>query len=186
MQFFNWRAQRKRDDEKETGDEGPLHEGYPGQLAILADKGYQGAAEFCRNFHPKCKPQGGFLSPGEVAENKVISSNIIIVENHVGRLCGLWNVIGCKWKWSEEHYDPVFRLCLGLTNFNIRWKPLREQDMSLYQQLTSRWYSIGNSQLERRRRIQKNYREKRANILMRQFRASSVLDLPGREPREDC
>ena len=108
MQFFHMRAQRKRDDEKEIGDEGPLHESYPGQWAILAHKGYQGAAEFCRIVHPMRKPQGAFLSPGEVAEKKAISSDRIIVENYFGRLCDLWNVIGCKWKWSEGNYDPVF------------------------------------------------------------------------------
>ena len=96
------------------------------------------------------------MYPGEVAENKAISSDKNIVESYSGRLCGLWNVIGCQWKWSEEKYDPVFRLCLGLTNFHIRWKPLRGQDVNLYQQLTSSWYSIGNSQLERGRRILKD------------------------------
>ena len=167
-------------------DMGPLKETYPNQWAILADKGYQGAAEFCRIVHPKRNPQGGFLSPAHVAENRAISSDRIIVENYFGCLCGLWNVIGMKWKWSEENYYPVFRLWLGLTNFHIRWKPLREQDMSFYKQLTNRWYNIGNSQLELRRRIQKRYREKRADTMRRQFRASCVLDLLGREPSQDC
>lgn len=39
---------------------------------------------------------------------------------------------------------------------------------------------IGNNQLERRRRIQKRYREKRADLIQRQFRASL-----GREPNEE-
>ena len=69
--------------------------------------------------HPKRKPQSGFLSPAHVEENRAVSSDKIIVENYFERLCGLWNVIGMKWKWREENYDPVFRLCLGLTNFHI-------------------------------------------------------------------
>ena len=96
MQFFHRCAQRKRDDEKEISDEGPLHDSYPERWGILADKGYQGAAEFCRIVHPKRKLQGGFLSPGEIAENRAISGDRITVENYFGRLCGLWNVIGCK------------------------------------------------------------------------------------------
>lgn len=39
---------------------------------------------------------------------------------------------------------------------------------------------IRNSQLERRRRIQKRYREKRADLIQRQFRA-----ILGREPSEE-
>ena len=94
-------------------------------------------------------------------------------------------MVGTKWKWSENNYDPVFRLCLGLTNFYIRWMPLRAQDMTLNPQLTNGWYQIGNSQLERRRRIQKRYREKRADLMQRKFRRSCALDLLGRERSQE-
>ena len=165
-------------------DDGPMVEQYPNQWAILVDKGYQGAGEFCRIIHPKRKPQGSFLSPGDVSRNKFISSDRILAENYFGRLCGLWAVLGSKWKWSEANYGPVFRLCLGLTNFHIRWKPFRDGDMELYQQLTSRWYHIGNSQLDRRRRIQKRYRHRRADFVQRQFWADGVRELFGREPSD--
>ncbi|CDF37275.1 unnamed protein product [Chondrus crispus] len=56
--------------------------------------------------------------------------------------------------------------------------------MQLYHQLTSRWYHIGNSQLERRRRIQKRYRQRRADFVQRQFRAEGVRELFGRQPSE--
>ena len=58
----------------------PLGEEYPTHCAVLADKGYQGATEFCRVIHPKRKPPGAFLSPGEIAKNKAISSDRIPVE----------------------------------------------------------------------------------------------------------
>ena len=121
----------------EMADSRPLAERYPIQWAALSDKGYQGAGEFCRIIHPKRKPQGS-LSPADFSTNKFVSSDRILVENFVGRLCGLWNVLRSKWKWSEINYDSIFRLCLGLTNFHIRWKPPRDDDMQLYQLLTSR------------------------------------------------
>ena len=62
MQWFHRRIQRKKSDEMEMMDSGPLAETYPNQWAVLADNGYQGAGEFCRIIHPKRKPQGFFVS----------------------------------------------------------------------------------------------------------------------------
>ena len=173
----------QKSDEMDMADSGPLAERYPNQWAVLADKGYQGTGEFCRIIHPKRKPHGSFLSPADVSTNKFISSDRILAENYFGRICELWNVLGSKWKWSEINYDPIFRLCLGLTNFHIRWKPLRDEDMQLYQQPTSRWYHIGNSQLKRRGRTQKRYRQRRADFVQLQFRAEGVRELFGRQPK---
>ena len=184
MQWFHSRAQRKKDEEAVIADDGPMVEQYPNQWAILADKGHQGAGEFCRIIHPKRKPQGSFLSSGDVSRNNFISSDRILVENYFWRLCGLWAVLGSKYKSSEANYDPVFRLCQGLTSFHIRWKPLRDGDMELYLQLTGRWYDIGSSQLDRRRRIQKRHRQRRADFVRRQFRADGVRELFGREPSD--
>ena len=136
MQWFHSRAQRKKDYEALISDNGPMVEQYPNQWEILADKGYPGAGKFCRITHLKRKPQWAFLSPGDVPRNMFISSHRILVENYFGRLCGLWAVLGSKMEVVRGHYDPAFRLCLGLTNFHKRCKPLRDGDMALYQQLT--------------------------------------------------
>ena len=153
MQSFHRKQLRKTSEEADIFDEDPLSERYPNHWAVLTDKGYQGGQEFCRVIHPTRKPSRGVLTPAEVAENHHISSDRIIAENFFGRLCGLWNVLYSKWKWDENNYDAVFRLCLGLTNFHISRKPLRAADAILYQQVTNRWYKIGTSQSERRRRI---------------------------------
>ena len=63
MQWFHRRTQRKKSDEMDMADSGPLAERYPNQWAVLADKGYQGAGVFCRIIHPKRKPQGSFCLP---------------------------------------------------------------------------------------------------------------------------
>ena len=90
MQWFHERALHKK--EATIEDSGPLEEEYLGQWAILADKGYQGAAKICRVIHPKRKPPGAFLSPGEVAEYKAISSDRILVEMFLVAFvdCGRW------------------------------------------------------------------------------------------------
>ena len=108
MQWFHRRTQRKKSDEMGMADSGPLAERHPNQWAVLADKGCQGAGEFCRINHPTRKPQGSFLSPVDVSTNKFIFSDCILVENYFGRLCGLWNVLRSKWKWSEINYDTYF------------------------------------------------------------------------------
>ncbi len=57
--------------------------------AVLCDKGYQGAREFVRAIHPKKTPQLGHLTTQDVAYNKAVSSDRIIVENYFGCLCQL-------------------------------------------------------------------------------------------------
>ena len=74
------------------------------------------------------------MPPTDVKRNRLISSDRIIVENVFGQLCGIWNVMGSKWKWNEKSYDPIFKLCLGLTNFHIGWNPLRHEDGQVYGQ----------------------------------------------------
>lgn len=81
MQWFQRPSLRKKEEEEATiEDNGPLPEKYPTHWSVLAEKGYQGAAEFCRVIYPKRKAPGAFLSPGEVAENKSTSSDRILVE----------------------------------------------------------------------------------------------------------
>lgn len=48
---------KKKGDMKNRDDDGPFVDEYPESCAILVDKGYQKASEFCRVIHPKKKPQ---------------------------------------------------------------------------------------------------------------------------------
>lgn len=142
-------------------DVGELSSEYPDYWAILADKGYQGAAEFIRVVHPKKKPPKGELTRSDEQRNKKIASDRIIVENYFGRMCGLWNVVSGKWKWSEKNYDVYFRLCVALTNLHIRWNALRAEDGTRYCRLRTRTNTIGVGQARKRKMTQQRYRERR-------------------------
>ncbi|OWZ17602.1 hypothetical protein PHMEG_0008439 [Phytophthora megakarya] len=43
----------------------------------------------------------------------------------------LWGVCSPKWVWDRKFYDMFFRVCVALTNFNIRCNPWRRQDSTL-------------------------------------------------------
>ncbi|RHZ31905.1 hypothetical protein DYB37_012428 [Aphanomyces astaci] len=76
---------------KRTG-ETTLDDSEPGmeQLAVLADKGYQGIYHNFRAVLPLKKPVGGILTFAEQAKNDRITSDRIIVKNYFGRLKTLW------------------------------------------------------------------------------------------------
>ena len=68
------------------------------------------------------------------------------MENFFGRLTKLWGVISSKYRWSEEGYDDIFRLCVALTNYHISFHPLRdEEDATNYKQYKNRNYVIGEN-----------------------------------------
>jgi len=69
-------------------DLGPLCGEYPHIWAILADKGYQGSAEFLRTIIPKRKPANGLLTRGGEEKNRKISSDRVLVENYLGGSVG--------------------------------------------------------------------------------------------------
>ena len=89
-------------------------------MGDFINNGYPGSKVFCRAIYPTKKPRNGVLSPAQVAENRHVSSNCVPLENYFGRMSGIWNVTGSKWKCSEKIYDSIFMLCMGLTNWHIR------------------------------------------------------------------
>lgn len=175
MQIFHKEKMTKCSNELDFEDDGLIEKEFPDKWGILLDKGYQGSKEICRAIHLTKKPRNGVLSPAQLSENRHISSDRVLVENYFGRRCGIWNVIRSKWKWSEKIYGFKFILCMGLTNWHIRWNALRAEDGRLYHKITNRWYKIGTAQIEKRRRVQANYREKRRRRIDMRFRANQIL-----------
>ena len=136
----------KHPDEGEIQDHGVLSTKYPANWGVLMDKGYQGASEYVRAIIPKKKPHGKLLPVDDENWNATVSSDRIIVENFFGRLTKLWGVISSKYRWSEEGYDDIFRLCVALTNYHISFHPLRdEEDATNYKQYKNRNYLIGEN-----------------------------------------
>ena len=84
--------------------------------------------------------------------------------------------MAARWKWSEAGYDSIFRLCVGLTNFHLHKKPLRDEDSKILRTMKNRRYHIATSQIQKRRQVQRPYREKRRRRVEMQFRSINHTD----------
>lgn len=137
---------------------------FPSMWAMLVDKGYQGAGRAVRTIQPKKKARGGVLDRDDLARNKAISSDRVLVENFFGRMCGLWNATYSTFKWNENRFDCVVRLCVALTNFHVSLMPLRAQDGEHYGMVLAKYQSMGDRVRTQRAAAQ---RECRARQQMR-------------------
>ena len=174
---------RKTKTEEEYEDNDLHADKYPNHWAILFDKGYQGSLEMVRAVYPSRKPPMRSLSLEQKAKNKRISHDRIIVENFFGRVCTFWNVLASKYRWKESLYDAIFKLSIALTNFHVKFHPLRAEDGEYYRKYKARMSHIGTEKQLKRRRCQKQYREKRRRRLDSGFRGSSTTpQYPERQP----
>lgn len=174
----------KSNDGETFTDNFILSEKYPESWAAIADKGYQGAAEFLRVVTPKKKPPGRNLSEEDLIFNQKLASSRIIVENFFGRMTKLWSIVSRKYVWGEELYDTIFRLCVALTNVNIKIQPLRIIDGQWYNGYKNRMQEIGRARKRKRSESQSRYRANRKARLGMGFR-NSILDSDGGDTTED-
>lgn len=93
------------------------------------------------------------------------SSDGVIVENCFGRLCCNWNIQSTKFKWAEQNYGDILKLCLAMTNSRIRFHPLREADGIFCRQALNCISHISRDASEKRRRTQERYCERRRRHL---------------------
>lgn len=176
MEHFHQIALEKQPNELNITDIGAFVDKYSEHWAFIADKGYQGSGEFLRSVVPKKKPRNGFLSPEDEARNRKIASDRIIVENFFGHLCGNRNVLSSKYRWAENCYDVIFRLCLGMNNLYVKWHPLRADDLDRFQRFKNRQYSIGEGICQKRRKSQEKYRAKRKRRMDIEFHGRQASD----------
>ncbi|OWY99315.1 LOW QUALITY PROTEIN: hypothetical protein PHMEG_00029695 [Phytophthora megakarya] len=92
---------------------------FPQMWGVLVDKGYQGAGRVLRTIQPRKQPRGGTLDHEDIARNKAISADRVLVENFFGRMCLLWKATYATFKWNENRFDSVARLCTALTNYHV-------------------------------------------------------------------
>jgi len=157
---FHKQALAKHDNDDK--DNGFLSVRYPDHWAVLLDKGCQGAQQYVRAILSKKKTHGKLLSVEDENWNATVASDRIIVDNFFGRLTKLWAVISTKFRWTEEGYDDIFRLCVALTNFHVSFHPLcDDEDAAHYNLYKNRNYIIGERIVNKRKATQKNYRERR-------------------------
>ena len=114
-------------------DNGIGSEVHSNNWAILADKGYQGAASIACIISPH-KAVHGILTLEQQQQNQRISHDCIIVENFFGRMKNLWGAMQDTYKFGREDYGTYATWAVALTNFHIRAIPLRAEDGQFYLQ----------------------------------------------------
>jgi hypothetical protein len=155
---FHLQKIQKLPGDESLPDEGPLLNAHPNEWAILADKGYQGAADYLRCIIPK---KGSSLSRADQSNNDKISHDRVIVENYFGRLNVLWRITADKYRLARELYDDVFRLCVGLTNVHVAHCPLRRENGDWYRRSQNKLIELGIKIKQKRRLAQEKYRAKK-------------------------
>lgn len=95
----------------------------------------------------------------------LIESGCITVENYVGRMCILWNIMETKFRWGERMYILLSKIFLAFTNYYIRWSPLHAADQAFYRKVKDRIYQIGDDLCSNHLRAQSKYRVKRAKLM---------------------
>ena len=83
---------------------------------------------------------------------------------------------------GEKLYDSIFRLCVSLTNAHIMCNPLRRDDADTYHRFRNRLYAIGDATVNKRKRVQERYRQRRRQRLAITFRVQAV---DGEETEEE-
>ena len=166
---FHVNALAKTRDEEADVDNGSGSDLFTGLWAVVLDKGYQGAQELLRTVIPKKKPVRAELCRDDERKNRKIATDRIIVENYFGRVCVLWAVVRCKFRWDEKHYARFVRICFALTNAHIKWHPLRDVDGAQYQKYRKRLHGIAENTIQKRSLAQQRYRAKRRARLARDF-----------------
>ncbi|ETI43166.1 hypothetical protein F443_11829 [Phytophthora nicotianae P1569] len=75
--------------------------------------------------------------------NDRIAHDRVIVDNYFGRLTTLWAMCSDKYRWDENNYDMFFRSSIALTNFHVRFLPLRDEDGENYSNYLKRLQLLG-------------------------------------------
>ncbi|KAE9003989.1 hypothetical protein PR003_g6116 [Phytophthora rubi] len=131
---------------------------FPDMCAVLADRGYQGTGRVLRTIQPKKKPRGGTLDRDDLARNRAVSSDRVLVENFFGRMWMLWKATYSTFKWNENRFDSVARLCTALTNFHVGLMPLRARDSDHYDMVLAKYQSMGERVRTQRAKAQRHCR----------------------------
>jgi hypothetical protein len=88
---------------------------------MLADKGYSGFtdSQILQLMIPYKKPRNGVLSQAQLAANKKLGSVRVIIENYFDRLSNRFPIMVRRWRFGEQFYPAVFKICCALANYDI-------------------------------------------------------------------
>lgn len=168
-----WHKQflEKKGSETEIEDETLTDEEFEHLWAVLLDKGYEGLQRELRCIIPGKRPINGRITAAQLLDNQKIAADRVIVERFFGREVMLWAIMERQFKWSQDKYDTISRLCRALTNFHIIHYPMNIRDETEHAAYRNRLYQKGILVAEKRKETQEAYRQRRRQRLNDQWNA---------------
>jgi hypothetical protein len=136
---------------------------------IMADKGYIGNPNDTHPLERVC-PHKGRLTEPQRAWNGLFARERVVVEQYLGRLSRLWEVLNTTWTYDEEHFDTDFSIACMLTNEHIRQFDLEEGDRQFHIHRNYAWRIAHDAKIQARRDQTVRSRERRAQRLRQMFR----------------
>jgi len=97
---------QKKTTDNSINDIGELRNKYPHSWALMADRGYEGAARFIRAILPK---KGTRLSLEDTTRNRKFNEHRVIIENFFGRMKLLWKIVSVRYRWDHSIYDKIMK-----------------------------------------------------------------------------
>ncbi|OWZ20820.1 hypothetical protein PHMEG_0004708 [Phytophthora megakarya] len=131
---------------------------FPQAWGVLVYKCFQEEGRVLRTIQPRKQPRGGTLDQEDIARNKAISADRLLVENCFGRMWLLCKATYANFKWNENRFDSVARLSTALTNYHVGLMPLSACDNEHYDMVLSKYHAMGERIRTQRSRAQRHYR----------------------------
>jgi hypothetical protein len=108
-----------------------------------------------------------------------------MIENYFGRLSNRFLIMVRRWRFEEQFYPVIFKICCALDNYDIlagESRSLRMQEGDEYAVMLTRICTKGKKAVEDARRRMKRRRSKRAAVREAQERIDREA---GIDPEED-
>ena len=142
------------------------------------NKGYQGIQELLRAVILKKKTVRPELCRKDERKIRKIATDRVVVENYLSRVCVLWAVMGCKFRWDEKHYAGFVHIFFALANSHIEWHPLRDADGAQYQNYRKPLHGIAENNIQKGNQALQRYRfMRRARLARHEERAGALFYL---------
>jgi len=148
---------QKKTTDNSINDIGELRNKYPHSWALMADRGYEGAARFIRAILPK---KGTRLSLEDTTRNRKFNEHRVIIENFFGRMKLLWKIVSVRYRWDHSIYDKIMKICVAFTNFHISLNPLRVEYYDRYHSVMKAYEKEGRERELKRKHWQETYRRR--------------------------
>ncbi|OWZ16272.1 hypothetical protein PHMEG_0009957 [Phytophthora megakarya] len=127
------------------------------ELTMMLDLD-NGAERVLRTIQLREQQRKCTLDRQDIARNKVISADRVLVEHFFNRMCFMWKATYATLKLNENRFGSVDPLCAALTNYHVGLMPLRARDNGLYDMILFKYQTMGERIRTQQARTQLYYR----------------------------